>query len=77
MYSITIEELIQRPVIRNNFNEEWMNKMTDEELDQFDKEAYASCIERGTPERFPDLNAAYLSCHIDRCILYKLLKEKI
>ena len=74
-YSITIQELLQRPIIRNEFNEEWMNKMTDEELTQFDKESYQICLEDGTPEKYPDINAACLSKHIDRTILYKLIKE--
>jgi hypothetical protein len=36
-YSITIQDLLERPIIRNDFEEEWMNKMTGEELSQFDK----------------------------------------
>ena len=74
-YSITIDELLTRPIIRNDFNEEWMNKMTDEELSQFDKESYQFCLDGSTPEKFPDINAAHLSKHIDRTILYKILKE--
>ena len=74
-YSITINDLIDRPIIRNEFNEEWMNKMTDEELTQFDKESYQICLEDGTPEKYPDINAACLSKHIDRAILYNILKE--
>jgi hypothetical protein len=76
-YSITIQELLERPIIRNDYDEEWMNKMTDEELNQFDRESYQACIEEGTPEKYPDINAACLSKHIDRCILYKLLKQTI
>ena len=74
-YSITIQELLQRPIIRKEFNEEWMNKMTDEELSQFDKESYQLCLDEGTPEKYPDVNAACLSKHIDRSILYKIIKE--
>lgn len=75
-YSITIQEIIKRSIIRNDFDEEWMNKMTDEELSQFDKESYKICIEEGTVEKYPDINAACLSKHIDRGILYNLLKEQ-
>lgn len=74
-YSITIKDLLERPIIRNDFEEEWMNKMTDEELSQFDKESYQLCLEEGTPEKYPDINAACLSKHIDRGILYKIIKE--
>jgi hypothetical protein len=73
-YTITIKELINRPIIRNDFDEEWMNKMTDDELSQFDKESYDLCIEEGVLEKYPDINAACLSKHIDRDILYNLFK---
>jgi hypothetical protein len=76
VYSITIQELLERPIIRNNYNEEWMNKMTDDELNEFEKESYQICIENGTPEKFPDINAACLSKHMDRNILYELLKQE-
>lgn len=76
VYSITIQDLLERPIIRNDFEEEWMNKMTDEELSQFDKESYQLCLEEGTPEKYPDVNAACLSKHIDRSILYKIIKEE-
>lgn len=74
-YTISIKELIDRPIIRNDFEEEWMNKMTDEELSQFEKESYQMCLEEGTPEKYPDVNAACLAKHIDRRILYDLLKN--
>jgi hypothetical protein len=35
-----------------------MNKMTDDELSQFDKEIYDICIEEGTPEKYTDINSA-------------------
>ena len=73
-YSISIQELIERPEIRNDYegNMKWLNKMTDEEIDQFNEEAYAMCIEEGTPDKFPDLNAAHMAKTIDRGILYDL-----
>ena len=65
-YSTTIQELLQRPIIRNEFNEE---------LTKFDEESYQICLEDRTPEKYPDINAACLSKHIDRDILYNILKE--
>ena len=79
LYTISIDELIERPIIRNDFNgkdEEWMNKMTDDEYEQFYEESYQMCLAEGTPEKCPDINAACLSKHIDRCILYELFKER-
>jgi|LauGreDrversion4_2_1035121.scaffolds.fasta_scaffold01706_10 hypothetical protein len=75
-YTIKIKELLERPIIRNDYDEEWMNKMTDDELNQFDRESLQLCIEEGTPEKYPDINAACLSKHIDRGILYKLHKTR-
>jgi len=72
-YSITIPELIKRPIIREDFDEEWMNKMTDLEISQWDKETYA-IIEAEGVTGFPAINAAYLSKHIDRSVFYKLFK---
>jgi len=74
MYTISIQELIKRPLIRDNYGEEWMNKMTDEELKQFDKDVWDILEENGVPKVFPDWNAALLAKHIDRCILYELFK---
>ncbi len=73
-YAITVQELIKRPIIRNDFDEEWMNKMTDDELNQFDKESRAFCLKEGVINKYPDINAACLAKHIDRCILYDLFK---
>ena len=75
-YTIKIKELLERLIIRNDYDEEWMNKMTDEELNQFDSESRQLSIEEGTPARYPDINAACLGKHIDRSILYKLLKKQ-
>ena len=74
-FTITVGDLLDRPVIREDYtgHDVWMNKMTDKELAQWDKEAYAFAIAEGTPNKFPDLNAAHLSKHIDRGILYKLM----
>jgi hypothetical protein len=74
-YTISIQELLERPIIRNDFGEEWMNKMTDKELSQFDKESYQICLDEGVPKKYPDINAAVLSKHIDTSILYKIFKE--
>ena len=77
-YSITILELLERPDIRDDFRDSdaWMNKMTDEELDQFDEESRQMCIEEGVEEKYPDMNAALISKQIDRGILYKLFQMK-
>jgi hypothetical protein len=76
-YSIKIQELVKRPIIRSDFNEEWMNKMTDEEFYHLDKEIYDVCIKDGTSEKYPDINDAYLSKHIDIGILYNLFKMSV
>jgi hypothetical protein len=73
-YSITIPELIKRPIIREDFDEEWMNKMTDLEISQWDKETYAIIESEGITD-FPAVNAAHLSKHIDISILYKIFKD--
>lgn len=73
-YSITIEELIKRPIIRNDNSEEFLNKMTDEEIKQWEKEVELNLLEEGVVQKFPDWNAAFLAKTIDRGILYNLFK---
>ena len=72
-YTLSVRELIDRPIIREDFNEEWMNKMTDDEINQWDKETYAMIQDEGIIE-YPNVNGAHLCKHIDRGILYELFK---
>lgn len=74
-YTISIQELIERPIIRNDKPEEFLNKMTDQEINQYEKEIEQILSEEGTNKIFPDWNAAFLAKAIDRGILYKLFKQ--
>ena len=74
-YKLTILELIQRPIIRNDNAYEFLNKMTDKEIDQWDKEVMQMLKKEKVLEVFPDWNAAYLAKMIDRQILYDLFTE--
>ena len=71
---MNIHELINKPIIRNDHNEEWLNKLTNEEIAAWDKEMIEECVKAGTPYKFPDMNAAILAKHIDTTILYNLIK---
>jgi 16S rRNA C967 or C1407 C5-methylase (RsmB/RsmF family) len=74
-YTLTIQELIQRPIIRNDNAYEFLNKMTNEEIEQWDKEVEQMLKDENVPDMFPDWNAAYLAKVIDRQILYDLFIE--
>ena len=71
-YTINLKELIARPVIRNDNTYDFLNKMTDEEINQWDKEVSEILKEEKVPEMFPDWNAAYIAKLVDRQILYEL-----
>jgi 16S rRNA C967 or C1407 C5-methylase (RsmB/RsmF family) len=71
-YTINLKELIARPVIRNDNAYDFLNKMTDEEINQWDKEVSETLKEEKVPEMFPDWNAAYIAKLVDRQILYDL-----
>jgi hypothetical protein len=73
-YSITIQELIKRPIIRNDKAEEFLNKMTDEEIHQWEKEVEQILFGEGVVQKFPDWNVEFLAKTIDRGILYELFK---
>lgn len=76
MYSIDIKELINRPIIRNDYAEEFMNKMTDEEILIYQQEVNEILVKEGVRKTFPDWNVGLLTKRIDREIMYRLLKEK-
>jgi hypothetical protein len=75
-YTISIIELLDRPIIRNDQQYEWMNKMTDEELDNWQKESIE--IIKDTTENYEVYNGNWMldliSKHIDRDILYRIMK---
>ena len=73
-HTISIKELIDRPIIRSDRPDEWMNKCTNEEIYQWEDEVYQILREEGVPEVFPDFNSAFLAKCIDRDIIYGLLK---
>ena len=57
-YTIGIEELIKRPIIRNDKPEEFLNKMTDDEIRQWEIEVEQTLLKEGVVQKFPDWNAA-------------------
>ena len=63
-YTITMNELIARPIIRSDRPFEYMNKMSDIEIDQFILERY--------DENYDDIDET--ARVIDMNILYELFK---
>lgn len=75
-YSISISELIKRPVLRTDQRCEMLNKMTDEEIERYEQEVLGSALEQG-PQQYPDTNVRVLSTLIDNEIIYTLLKASL
>ncbi len=73
-YSLKIQDLVNRPIIRNDLAEEFMNKMTDAELKVMESEISDILKSDGVEEKFPDWNSAYLSKIVDRGIFYRLIQ---
>jgi len=73
-YSISIKELLSRPNINEGIFPEFYNKMSNEEVHQFQNEVIKNAIENGVPNKFPDMNAAIMAAEIDRDILINLFK---
>jgi len=72
-----LRELSKKPILRNDQALEFMNKMTDEEIIEYDKSVELLLDKRGVPEYFPDRNSARLSQNIDDEILYTILKQAL
>lgn len=69
-YSISIQELLKRPIIRSDKAFEWENKMTDDELKTFDSE-----VNQNFKESMDiDFAIYYTTKTIDREILYRVFK---
>lgn len=75
-HKIKIDELIKRPIIRNDQIFEFLNKMTDDEIEQYYHEIYLILENEGWDKKFPDINAGSMSKIIDTDILYNILKLK-
>ena len=74
-YSIKIQELIDRPIIRDDQMNEWLNKMTDNETVDYFNEMDQMLDEEGVTHHYPDRNSAQLAKLIDRDIIYRLFKD--
>ena len=70
-----IKELVNRPIIRDDHALEFMNKMTDEEIEILEHDIKIKLIKDKVPEKFPDWNSAYLCAVIDKEALYQLFKK--
>lgn len=71
-FSISIEELIKKPIIRNDKFPNFLNKMTDEEIKQFDKELDEILLEEKNIKENFDYQTEWLTKVINRDILYNL-----
>lgn len=70
-----LKSLVKRPIIRNDYSEEFLNKMTNQEIKDWEHDVKMCLIQNKVPEKFPDWNSAYLCKVIDTSVLYELLKE--
>lgn len=71
VYSITMDELIRRPIIRDDNEMEWMNKLTDDEINQRYIEI-AKIYEESENLGGSTLHTFQLDRFIDTDILYKM-----
>lgn len=70
-----MDELLARPIIRDDQAHEYLNKMTDQEIRTWEQEVDAILERDGVPKKFPDWNAAVMAKMIDTDILYCMLQE--
>lgn len=69
-----LKDLVKREIIRDDYSEEFLNKMTDKEISDWEHDIKVKLISEGVEEKFPVWNGAYLSKVIDAGILYQLFK---
>lgn len=71
---MNLKDLVEREIIRDDYSEEFLNKMTDKEILDWEHDTKVKLISEGIEERFPEWNTSYLSKVIDAGILYQLFK---
>ena len=69
----SIEELIVRPIINPDAGTEMFSKMSDEEIDEWERNAIANIKSRNNSDIQLD-SAEFVSAMIDAEIIYKLFK---
>ena len=72
-HRITINELINRKQIRSDHSFEWLNRMTDDEIQEFDDELDVELTEMGVDHTFPQWNSTVTAKYIDRDIMFRLM----
>jgi hypothetical protein len=75
-YTITIKDLLERPIIRNDSDFEFMNKMTDDEIAVWKSEAETLLAEDMIFKNNPDFEIEFFHKMIDRDILYNIFKTE-
>jgi len=70
-----LKSLVNKPIIRDDYSEEFLNKMTDAEIEDWEHDVKTSMIKDKIPEKYPDWGSAYTCRVIDSSILYQLFKE--
>lgn len=74
--SLNLNDLIDRPIIRNDQIFEMLNKMTDEEIKDYYDSIEKQLEIDGVEKIFPVWNSERLSKEIDMEILYEIFKEE-
>jgi len=75
-YTLTIKDLLERPIIRNDSDFEFMNKMTDDEIAIWKSEAETMLAEDLIFKNNPDFEIEFFHKMIDRDILYNIFKTE-
>lgn len=70
-----LKSLVNKPIIRDDYSEEFLNKMSDKEIEDWEHDIKISMVKDRIPEKFPDWNSAYLCRVIDTSVLYEIIKE--
>jgi hypothetical protein len=75
LYSISIEELINRPLLHYQYDEEWLNKMTEQEILQYESEVRDILVKESIFNKDISIEEARLAKYSSRTTLYKLIKQ--
>lgn len=74
-YTLKLQALVYRPIIRSDMPEEFLNKMTDAELLQWFSELKVELLKRGIDESMMTFKSKFDEVILERKDIYEIFKE--
>ena len=76
-HKLSLYTIVKREAIRTDQIFDWLNRMTDDEIEEYYDELYAELKRIGVKQEFPQWQSTLMSKDIDRDIVYRVIRNEI